>query len=204
MRKASSAERCMEESRAGEQAIRETFSSIQRQNNLPNARLVEPRWETSVHPLYFWAYGECKCEPGQRGNFRVCFEHVLKNLPELPREEPRKPFWYTVVDCEIDILIEDSEFFLFLETKIPAWGTDIDWYKSKRGVHQLVHQYVQGKLLQKLVVPEKEFALGTIGASNGEAHEIQLNETERELLMLVEYYDPSLRIPDFPLNVLTG
>lgn len=193
-----------EESRAGEQAITEIFSRIRREHALSNARLFKPRWETSVHPLYFWAYSETKCEPGKSGNFRACFDHVVEKFPKIHREELHEPFWYTVVDCEIDILVEDAEFFLFLEAKIPVRGTDIDWYKSKHGVHQLVHQYVQGSLLKKFVVPEKEFALATIGANNAEPQNIVLNETERKLMALVDYAGNSLSIPDFPLEVLTS
>jgi hypothetical protein len=193
-----------QESRVGEQTIKEIFSGVQREYSLSTARLIEPHWETSVHPLYFWAYGECKCEPGQSGNYRACFDHVLKQVPIFHLEDLHKAFWYTVVDCEIDILVEDTELFLFLEAKIPVRGTDIDWYRSKHGAHQLVHQYVQGKLLKKLVVPEKEFALGTIGANNGIAQNIHLNETERKLLALVGYDEHLLRVPDFALEVLTG
>ena len=192
------------ESRAGEQAIAEIFSRIRRAHTPSNARLIKPRWETSVHPLYFWAYSETKCEPGKGGNFRACFDHVVEKLPKIYCEELREPFWYTVVDCEIDILVEDAEFFLFLEAKIPVRGTDIDWYKSKQGVHQLVHQYVQGSLIKKFVVPEKEFALATIGANNAEPHNIQLNATERKLMALVDYNGDSLSIPDFSLEVLTS
>ena len=141
-----------QESKAGEQAIRQMLLAMQQEHSLSNAHLMEPRWEASVHPLYYWAYTQCKCEPGKKGNYGACFDHVLRQLPRLPQEELRSPLWYTVVDCEIDILVEDFDYFLSLEVKITAPGTKVDWYKNKRGVHQLVHQYVQGKTLGKLVV----------------------------------------------------
>ena len=129
---------------------------------------------------------------------------MVQQLPRFDREKLHEAFWYTVVDSEIDILVEDAEFFFFVETKIPVGGTDIDWYRGKHAAHQLVHQYLQGKLLKRLAAPEKEFALATVGANNGEAHNILLNDIERGLLALVEYDNPVLKIPDLPLNILTG
>lgn len=193
-----------QESRTGEQAITKIFSGIQQEHGFSKARLIKPRWETSVHPLYFWAYSKCKCEPAQSGNYRACFDHVVQQLASFDGEKLHEAFWYTVVDCEIDILVEDAECFFFVETKIPVGGTAIDWYRGKHGAHQLVHQYLQGKLLKKLAAPEKEFALATVGANNGKPQNIELNETELELLALVDYEGRSLRIPDFPLKLLAG
>jgi hypothetical protein len=106
-----------------------------------------------------------------------------------------------IADTEIDILVEDLEYFVFIEAKIPRENQQVKFEKTG-GVHQLVRQYVQGKLLAKLI--QKPFALATVGANNGQAIKILLNPTEQALLSLVSDQGPILEIPDLAWTLLSA
>ncbi len=89
--------------------------------------------------------------------------------------------WPTV-DSEIDILIEDAEYFIFIEAKTVALNGKVK-FEKKRGVHQLVNQYIQGKIPEKLI--SKTFVLATVGANGGNTLALKLTEMEGKLISLV-------------------
>ena len=62
------------------------------------------------------------------------------------------------------------------------------------GVHQLVRQYLQGKLLEKMI--SKTFALATIGVNDGRDLEIELNDREVQMLSLVGSTGSTLSVVD--------
>ena len=99
----------------------------------------------------------------------------------------------TLVSTEIDILVEDAQYFAFIEAKETKSGRRATFQKQG-GVHQLVRQYAQGCALQRLI--KKKFAFATIGANNGRILEISLNPIERALLRLVSEDKDTLRVVD--------
>lgn len=96
------------------------------------------------------------------------------------------------MDSEIDILIEDIDYFVFIEAKFPKQGHNVKFEPGE--VHQLVRQYVQGRILENIM--NKSFAFATIGAKNGQAIDLTLGEPEKALLRLVNEDKESLRIVD--------
>jgi len=103
-------------SRADEDSIKPLIHAFQQKRNLspklrisPEQRIVEPRYETNVYPLYYYSLQET-------GTHRQVYDYVFKNLPAenspMELEELRAHVGHTV-DSEIDILIEDTEY-LFL------------------------------------------------------------------------------------------
>jgi len=189
-------------SKADEEAILPLITALQEKRRLPNVHIVEPRWETNVYPLYYWAYREV-------GKKKAC-DHVLASLPSLfptstisasiPQEELR-PHMARMVNSEIDILVEDVDYFVFIEAKEATAGQKIR-FQDKGGVRQLVRQYVQGKILEKLI--EKVFALATIGANDAQVINISLNTTELALLQSVNDQSKSLEIIDLSWEPTTA
>ena len=74
------------------------------------------------------------------------------------------PHIHRIGDTEIDILIEDCEYFVFVEAKNAPEGKKPK-FETTGDVHQLVRQYLQGKLLEKVI--SKTFAYATIGVNSG-------------------------------------
>ncbi len=98
-----------------------------------------------------------------------------------------------VVNSEIDILVEDHDYFLFIEAKVPTPSGKVK-FQNIGSVHQLVRQYIQGRILEKLI--GKRFALAGVGANNAEPIRIDLGVTERALLSLINEDQQSLEIID--------
>jgi hypothetical protein len=166
-------------SKADEEAITALIHALQRKGSLSNVRVLEPRYETNVYPLYFY------WQHGQHVSHRQVYDQVVQSLPthklRMPPDELRAHVGHTV-DSEVDILVEDIEYFVFIEAKEPAGDRKVK-FEKKRGVHQLVSQYVQGRILQKMI--SKVFVLATIGANKGEPLEIKLNPAELALVQFV-------------------
>ena len=105
-----------------------------------------------------------------------------------------------VADTEIDILVEDVNYFVFIEAKIPGKNGKIKFEKTG-GVHQLLRQYIQGKVLEGLI--DKPFAaLATIGANSGQPIKVKLNDREQALLRLAGEGNQELEIPDLDWSLL--
>ncbi len=187
-------------SKADEQAIRPLIRAVQEKQGLSDIHITEPRWETNVYPLYYWVH---KAVDGKR-----VYDHVLELLPKpfstsnmsLPEKELRLHL-RRMMNSEIDILVEDFDYFLFIEAKTPKVGQKIR-FQTISGVHQLVRQYVQGRILEKLI--RKPFALATIVASNAELIKIPLNPTEQALLRLVNEERRSLEILELPWTTMAA
>ncbi len=182
-----------------EQAIMPLIFAIQEKQGLSGIHATEPRWETNVYPLYYWM--------PIIGNKRS-YDRVLERLPNLfltpnsqsPAIDLRQHLTRTI-NSEIDILVEDFDYFLFIEAKTPKAGRKTK-FQTLNGVHQMVRHYVQGRILEKLI--DKPFALATIGANNAEPLEIPLNGTEQALLHLVSEERQTLEIQDLPWTLFTA
>jgi hypothetical protein len=55
-----------------------------------------------------------------------------------------------IANTEIDLLIEDHDYFIFVEAKDPPDGKP-PRFQIRRGVHQLVLQYAEGLFLAKKI-----------------------------------------------------
>lgn len=185
-------------SKADERSIIPFIQALQQRECLSHVRVVEPRYETNVYPLYYyWRYG-------QKVSHQEVYDRVFRSLPpetlSMLEPEARSHVGHTV-DSEVDILVEDIEYFVFIEAKEVAPGGKAKFGK-KGGVHQLVSQYVQGKILEK--VTSKIFALATIGANKGETLQIKLNSAERTLLRLVDEDKETLPVIDLSWSLLNA
>jgi len=123
---------------------------------------------------------------------------VFRSFSSVPEEQLRIHI-DRIANSEIDILVEDVEYFVFIEAKIVAAGQKVK-FENSSGVHQLVRQYVQGWLLAPLI--GKTFALATLGANNAQPITIRLNETEQALVRLVGEEKQELKVPDLEWTLM--
>jgi hypothetical protein len=128
------------------------------------------------------------------------YERVFRSFNSVPEEQLRIHI-DRIANSEIDILVEDIEYFVFIEAKIVAAGQKVK-FENNGGVHQLVRQYVQGRLLVPFI--GKTFALATLGANNAQPIKIELNETERALIRLVGEEKQELTVPDLAWTLMKG
>jgi hypothetical protein len=178
-------------SKSDEEAITPLIESLQCASSPNQLRIVHPRYETSVYPLYYyWTHHNGFTR--QKHMRDQLLQTLLTENATTPDADLLNHVG-RVVNTEIDILIEDLDYFAFVEVKQPTPGGRPIW-QNKDGVHQLVRQYAQGKILERLI--SKTFAFGTIGVNNGQPLELQLNPTERGLLRLVRDDRQSLSVVD--------
>ena len=102
-----------------------------------------------------------------------------------------------VADAEVDLLIESANYFMFIEAKKPGKKARFQRNKKEYGaIHQLVRQFVQGRLLASQI--NKTFMLATLGASDGDSVQAELREGDRRLLKVVEQSEQDFPFPDMP------
>lgn len=182
-------------SNSDEEAIRPLIVALQQMGCLPNARIVAPRWETNVYPLYYWA--------SHKLGSKTPYTHVFESLPTARVAIPfgeLLTFVRRMVDSEIDILVEDHGYFIFIEAKETAPNRKTV-FQDRGGLRQLVRQYVQGRILERLI--GKVFVLATIGANTGEPTELaKFSPAELALLQLVSDAVEPIRVVDlsWPTN----
>ncbi len=164
-------------------------------------KIAEPKWESNVYPLYYYYY-EDRAKKKKESVFPRIFEEYQRLFPEvtptLQRPELCKLIT-SVANAEIDILIEDNNYFVFVEVKSPGAGRRPKFTRDReKGIHQLVRQYVQGKFLERAV--GKKFMIATIGACG--LSPLGLNQVERLLLEGIGEEREDLEIYDFPWSIL--
>jgi len=178
--------------KSDDQPILPLIAALQQRGYISDLHIKQPRWETNVYPLYFyWLYR-------QKVIHSEVYKRVFNSFSSVPEEQLRVHI-DTIANTEIDILIEDADYFLFIEAKVPSAKQKII-FQNGSGVHQLVRQYVQGRLLAEIV--NKRFALGTLGANNAQPIKIQLNETEQALIRLLGQETKELSVPDFAWTLI--
>jgi len=122
--------------------------------------VVEPRWEANVYPLYYLYAARCP-----NGKVQDIYRLILEDFdPRFPdTQQTSKSFFEQhcrrISNAEIDLLIEDRDYFLFVEAKDPKPGQKVRF--SGGDVHQLVCQFVQEKLLERAI--GKKFLMATLG-----------------------------------------
>ncbi len=175
---------------ADEAAITPLVAGLRNKGALSGIPIQKPRYETNVYPLYYY-WSHTKGLPHKQ-----VYSEVVESFQMYTETVPDKsliPHIQRLADTEIDILIEDHEYFVFVEAKNVPEGKKAKFEKPG-GVHQLVRQYLQGKLLEKTI--SKTFALATIGVNGGRDVEIELNDREVQMLSLVGATGTSLSVPD--------
>ena len=119
------------------------------------------RWETSVFPLFYFT--KTHNIPS-----KAVYERIFEWAGHLPpHSEPPsiKKMLGPVADAEVDLLIESANYFMFIEAKKPDEPARFQRNKEEYGaIHQLVRQFVQGRLLASQI--DKAFMLATLGASD--------------------------------------
>jgi len=161
--------------------------------------LAEPKWEIHVYPLYYYYY-EDRAKKEKESVFPRIFEEYQRLFSEVRSPLPSSELntlITSVADAEIDLLIEDSDYFIFVEVKSPGAGQKPKFTKEK-GIHQLVRQYVQGKFLERAV--GKQFMIATIGAPLSAP--VRLNQAEKSLLEAIGEEREDLEISDYSWTIL--
>lgn len=158
--------------------------------------MVEPRWEANVYPLYF-LYA-ARCPNGKLQDiYRLILEDFHHSFPDT--QQTSKSFFEQhcrrISNAEIDLLIEDRDYFLFIEAKDPKPGQRVRF--STGEVHQLVCQFVQGKLLERVI--GKKFLMATLGV--GVFDQKNLSELNRALISAMGR-TPLIELCDFDWGIL--
>ena len=175
---------------ADEAAITPLVAGLRNKGALSAIQIQKPRYETNVYPLYYY-WSHTKGLPHKQ-----VYSEVVESFQMYTETVPDKsliPHIQRLADTEIDILIEDRDYFVFVEAKNVPDGQKAKFEKTG-GVHQLVRQYLQGKLLEKMI--SKTFGLATIGANKGWNLEIVLNDREKQMLNFVGATGTSLSVVD--------
>ena len=160
-------------------AITPLIAALQDKSSLSGIQIQKPRYETNVYPLYYyWSHTKGLSHTQVYARIVESFQMYLGTTPD----ESLIPHIHRLANTEIDILIEDCEYFVFVEAKNVPEGKKPK-FETTGGVHQLVRQYLQGKLLEKVI--SKTFALATIDVNSGSDVEIELNDLEARMLNLV-------------------
>ncbi len=163
--------------RTDEETIRPLVAGLQRSGCLQDCRINEPRWETNVYPLYYWA----SHKQGRKKPYDHVFELVLNR--KAAKNEALRTYVKQMVNSEIDILVEDHHYFIFIEAKEVAPGRKTI-FQDRGGLRQLIRQYVQGQVLARLV--GKTFCIATIGANGAQPSVLEhFSRAEFELLRSV-------------------
>ena len=122
---------------------------------------TEPRWEHSVYPLYYLYRHDT------RDTLATVRNRILDDysslFPEFKDKYPTDQLTRFVDDIaytEVDLLIEDVNYFIFVEAKNPSNGK-LPKFEMKHGVHQLVWIYAEGLFLARKI--KKQFHLATLG-----------------------------------------
>ena len=157
------------------------------------------RWETSVFPLFYFT--KTRNMPS-----KAVYERIFEwaGHPSDAIENPSiKTMLGPVADAEVDLLIESANYFMFIEAKKPGEKARFQRNKKEYGaIHQLVRQFVQGRLLSSQI--DKAFMLATLGASDGDFVQVKLREGDRRLLQAVEQSEKNFPspVPNFSWNLL--
>ena len=164
-----------------------------------NAWRCDPfRWETSVYPLFYFA-------KDRDMPIKAAYERVFGWASPPPDEIANpslKAMLGPVANAEVDLLIESAHYFIFIEAKLrkksgakPRFQRNKEEYGS---THQLVRQFVQGRILASRI--NKEFMLATLGASDEGSIQVELRECDKRLLNLkvVEQSGQDIHFPDVP------
>ena len=128
------------------------------------------------------------------------FERAGRPSDEIDKNPPLKAMLDSVANAEVDLLIESANYFIFIEAKVcKKSGAKSRFQRNKEeygATHQLVRQFVQGRLLANQI--DKTFMLATLGASEKGSIKIELRECDKRLLKVVGQSGQEFPFPDVP------
>jgi hypothetical protein len=159
-------------------------------------KIDEPRWEANVYPLYYY-YPE-----SLQGKEHAVYERVFVDYERLfaevdqPLKAIMREYIVRITNAEIDLLIEDKDYYIFVEAKDPRPDQKVRFAGGT--IHQLVCQFVQGKILEKLI--DKRFMMATLGV--GLLDLSALNDTNKSLMAAVGNSDGKIELCDFKWTIL--
>ena len=178
-----------EDANSAKRLVRDVLAEYKR-----NVWRCDPfRWETSVCPLFYFAKDRDMPD-------KAVYERVF-DWAGCPSDEIKDPSLQKMLDSvantEVDLLIESANYFIFIEAKVlKKSGAKAKFQRSSPeygATHQLVRQFVQGRLLARQI--NKEFMLATLGASDEGFIQVELRKCDRRLLKVVRQ-----RGQDFPFS----
>jgi len=111
----------------------------------------EPRWENSIYPLYYLYAGKNRVNTNAiYAKMRDDYIALFPGLDRTCSTDQLTAFIGDIANTEIDLLIEDVDYFIFVEAKDPPDGKSAIFQK-RHGVHQLVLQYAEGLFLARKI-----------------------------------------------------
>lgn len=151
-------------------------------------RFEAANWEIGVYPLFYYLW-TAENKPDKIGTVfeRGKAEARKRGLPP----EFEKDF-VTALNAEIDLLIEDVAYLIFVEAKIkPRFST-------KNSIGQLARQLAQGHVLGDMI--DKRFILATLGPQGGARPTglLALNSREQSFLQSLGVRETELKVPGLP------
>ena len=153
------------------------------------------RWETSVFPMFYFT--KTRDIPS-----KAVYERIFEWAgppPDHSGNPSIKEMLGPVADAEVDLLIESANYFMFIEAKKPDGPARFQRNKKEYGaIHQLVRQFVQGRLLASQI--NKTFMLATLGPSDegfGSIH-VELHKGDMRLLEVVGQRGQDFPFPEMP------
>jgi len=159
-------------------------------------KVQEPKWELNVYPLYYYFLCDgTRVRPASK-IYRMVFNEFCGVFSQA-KDRISRDQAMSVADAEIDLLIEDADYFVLVEVKDPLPDRK-PRFQNTKGIHQLVRQYVQGVFLSKKI--NKTFLAATVGAKK--ALPLSLNEIDKSLLAMVGNHTGELVISHFDWEVL--
>ena len=165
------------------------------------------RWETSVFPLFYFTRDP---DMPSKAVYERIFDWADPPSDGIDENPPLKAMLGPVADAEVDLLIESENYFIFIEAKVrKKSGAKPRFQRNKKkygATHQLVRQFVQGRILASRI--NKEFMLATLGASDEGSIQVELRECDKRLLNLKVVKQSGqdihfLDVPNFGWNLLS-
>ena len=152
------------------------------------------RWETSVFPLFYFTKDP---DMPSKAVYERIFDWADPPSDGIDEDPPLKAMLGPVADAEVDLLIESANYFIFIEAKKPDKKASFSRNKKEYGeTHQLVRQFVQGRLLASQI--NKEFMLATLASHDEGFIHVELSECDRRLLKVVGQSGQEFPFPDVP------
>ena len=165
-----------------------------------NAWRCEPfKWETSVCPLFCFIKDQDP-DMTNKAVYERVFDWAGHPSDGIDEDPPLKAMLGPAAVGEVDLLIESANYFIFIEAKVLRKPDDKAKFPPNKkkywAIHQLVRQFVQGRLLAGQI--SKEFMLATLGASDEDSVKVELSECDRRLLNAVGQSGQDFPFPDMP------
>jgi hypothetical protein len=147
---------------------------------------IEPRWEYGVYPLYYIYRTTGDTLTAVYWKIQQDYLAFFPETSQTCSPDQLKSLVENIANTEIDLLIEDHDYFIFIEAKDPPEGRPAR-FQIRAGFHQLVLQYAEGLFLTKKT--NKRSFLATLGTK---MNYYNLTPADQNLLALLG--DPTTQL----------